>query len=77
MLSVPIRTDFMRRRFCSPMFQKELRNRWGRKLHMGSPESTLSVLKALGVRKSDEHRDILGQQQLKGRNAAGWQIRQG
>lgn len=44
---------------------------------MGSAKSTLSVLKALGARKSDKYRDILGQQQLKGRNAAGWQIRQG
>lgn len=44
---------------------------------MGSIKSTLSVLKVLGARKSDKHRDNLGQQQLKGRKAAGWQIRQG
>lgn len=44
---------------------------------MGSTKSALSVLKALDARKSDKHRDILGQQQLKGRNAAGWRIRQG
>lgn len=76
LLSAPVSTDFMRMRFCSEMFQR-LTNRWGRKLHMGSTKSTLSVLKALEVRRGDKHRDILGQQQLKGRNAAGWQISQG
>lgn len=74
MLSVPVSTDLMRMRFCCEMFQR-LTNRWGRKLHTGSTKATLSVLKALEARRSDKHGDILGQ--LKGRNAAGWQIRQG
>lgn len=45
----------------------QLKNRWGRKMHMASIKTTLPVLKALGARKTDKHENTLGQQWLSGK----------
>lgn len=64
-----IMSNFIRMRFffCFDLFQMQLKNRWGRKMHMASIRTTLSVLKALDARKTDKRKNTFGQQWLSGK----------